>query len=265
MEQLSGLTALVTGGGAGIGRSICLAFANEGMNVVVADREEERAREVAAEVEGTGVKALALTCDVGDAASVEAMADKAYEAFGAVNVLVNNAGILQMGPVADAPQEDWDWLFHVNLWGVVNGVRTFVPRMRAQGSPAHIVNTSSLSGVFAVPGLGVYTAAKYGVMAICETLRDELKPEGIGVSVLCPGPTRSRIGETARITGLERVSREEADLGYLGYKEPDWVAAQVVAGVKANRLYIFSHKNGRITTEKRFNEMLEAFDVLPDE
>ena len=263
--DLKGLTAVVTGGGAGIGQAMCLAWADASMNVVVADVVEERAKETAGQVEAKGVRALAVACDVGDARSVEALADAAYGAFGQVNVLCNNAGVVQFGPVALAPQDDWDWLFHVNLWGVVNAVRTFVPRLRAQGGGLrHIVNTASLSGVFAVPGLGVYTASKYAVVGISETLRDEVTKDGIGVSVLCPGPTPSRIGETARTTvepGRRALDEVGGQFRFDETRSAADVAATVKAGVLAGRLYLFPHPSGRRAAERRFNEMLADFEA----
>lgn len=263
--DLKGLTAVVTGGGAGIGQAMCLAWADAGMNVVVADVVADRAKETAGQVEAKGVRALAVACDVGDATSVEALADAAYGAFGQVNILCNNAGVVQFGPVTLAPQDDWDWLFHVNLWGVVNAVRTFVPRMRGQGGGfRHIVNTASLSGVFAVPGLGVYTASKYAVVGISETLRDELKKDGIGVSVLCPGPTPSRIGETARTTvepGRRALDEVGGQFRFDETRSAADVAATVKAGVLAGRLYLFPHPSGRRAAERRFNEMLADFEA----
>jgi NAD(P)-dependent dehydrogenase (short-subunit alcohol dehydrogenase family) len=268
MQDLHGKTAVITGGGAGIGLAMCRVFADEGMNVVIVDRESDRAKAVAEELSTKNVGTLPLTCDVSDAKAVEAMADAVYRQFGAAHLLCNNAGVVQFGPVCDAPLDDWDWLFKVNLWGVVNCIRTFVPRMKAQGGEAHIVNTSSLSGTFAVPGLGVYTASKYAVMGISETMRMELKNDGIGVSVLCPGPTPSRIGETARTSApagmpVFDTTDPDADLRYLGAREASVVAGCVRDGVKANRLYIFSHNPGHIAVEKRFNQMLDDFKVAP--
>lgn len=267
MKELEGRTALVTGGGAGIGRAMCKVWADAGMNVVVADIDGSRAREVAEEIGSGTVRSLPVECDVSQPGSVKDLADAAYEELGAVHVLCNNAGVVQFGPVADASLDDWEWLFAVNFWGVVHCIREFVPRLRAQGSPAHIVNTSSLSGVFAVPLLGVYTAAKYGVMAISETLRMELADEGIGVSVLCPGPTTSRIGETARLSlpaGKTFRDYPGADLSYLGTREADEVAGCVKRAVLEDRFYVFSHRPGRTTTEKRFQEMLRDFDAAPE-
>jgi NAD(P)-dependent dehydrogenase (short-subunit alcohol dehydrogenase family) len=265
-SQLRGLTALVTGGGSGIGQAMCLTWAEAGMNVVVADVVAGRAEETARAVEAKGVRALPISCDVGAAGAVESLANAAYGAFGAVNVVCNNAGVVQFGPVALAPQADWDWLFRVNLWGVVNVARSFVPRMRAQGEGfRHIVNTASLSGIFAVPGLGVYTASKYAVVGISETLRDELKRDGIGVSVLCPGPTPSRIGETARTTTEpgRAVFEDAGQFNFLESRTAEQVAACVRDGVLANRLYIFSHKPGRIAAQRRFDEMLADFAAAP--
>ena len=265
-SKLEGLNALVTGGGSGIGRAMCLTWAEAGMNVVVADVVPGRAEETAREVEAKGVRALPITCDVSDADAVEALAEAAWGAFGAVNVVCNNAGVVQFGPVVLAPQTDWDWLFKVNLWGVVNVARAVVPRMRAQGeSLRHIVNTASLSGIFAVPGLGVYTASKYAVVGISETLRDELKRDGIGVSVLCPGPTPSRIGETARTTTEpgRPVFEDPRRFNFLETRTVEQVAACVRDGVLANRLYIFSHKPGRIAAQRRFDEILADFEAAP--
>jgi NAD(P)-dependent dehydrogenase (short-subunit alcohol dehydrogenase family) len=265
-SQLEGLTALVTGGGSGIGQAMCLTWAEAGMNVVVADVIAGRAEETARAVEAKGVRALPISCDVGDAGAVESLANAAYGAFGAVNVVCNNAGVVQFGPVALAPQTDWDWLFKVNLRGVVNIARAFVPRMRAQGEGLrHIVNTASLSGIFAVPGLGVYTASKYAVVGISETLRDELKRDGIGVSVLCPGPTPSRIGETARTTTEpgRAVFEDAGQFNFLETRTAEQVAACVRDGVLAGRLYIFSHKPGRRAAQRRFDEILADFDAAP--
>ena len=263
--DLKGLTAVVTGGGSGIGQAMCLAWADAGMKVVVADVLSDRAEETAELARAKGVQALAATCDVGDAQSVEALAEQAYATFGQVNVLCNNAGVVQFGPVLLAPRDDWDWLFRVNLWGVVNVIRAFVPRMRAQGeSFRHVVNTASLSGIFAVPGLGVYTASKYAVVGLSETLRDELKKDGIGVSVLCPGPTPSRINETARVAvepGRRPLDEVGGQFRFDETRTAAQVAASVRAGVLAGRLYIFSHPSGRRAAERRFNEMLADFEA----
>ena len=267
--NLKGLTALVTGGGSGIGRAMCLDWAEAGMNVAVADVLAERADAVAREVETKGVRALPIACDVGDAAAVETSRGKGLRGVRQRERRLQQCRrrCTSSGLVALAPQEDWDWLFRVNLWGVVNVICTFVPRLRAQGEGLrHIVNTASLSGVFAVPGLGVYTASKYAVVGLSETLRDELAGDGVGVSILCPGPTPSRIGETARTT-VEPGRRALEDTGrfnFLGTRTAEQVAASVREGVLANRLYIFSHNGGRKGAERRFAEIMEDFEGALD-
>jgi NAD(P)-dependent dehydrogenase (short-subunit alcohol dehydrogenase family) len=248
---------VVTGGGAGIGRSLCLAFAAEGMNVVVADREADRAQAVADEVAVTGARALAQTCDVTDAAAVDRLRDAALDSFGAVNILCNNAGVVQSGPLAEASLEDWDWVFKVNLFGVINGIRSFVPQMKRQGG-GHIVNSASLAGMFVLPGFGIYSASKFAVVAISETLRIELASDGIGVSVLCPGPVRSRIDETTRTRGL--VVRNLVDgPPLLALCEPEDAAQQVLTAIEANRPYIFTRADGVVGTKMRFEAILADF------
>lgn len=262
MNQFMGKTALVTGGGAGIGRSLCLAFAAEGMRVVIADREADRAEQVAAEVEAAGGTALPQACDVTDRTAVERLKEAVNGTFGAVDILCNNAGVVQEGPLVEAPQEDWDWVFNVNVWGVVNGIRAFVPEMKARGS-GHVLNTASLSGLYAMPGSGVYTASKYAVVAISETLRIELRPNGIGVSVLCPGFVHTRIDETTRTRpGIEDLPSPEGGPP-LGWCEPEDAASRVIAGIRENRQYIYTHAGGALRAKMRFDAILKDFAEMP--
>lgn len=270
MEDLRGGTAVITGGGSGIGRGMALTFAGEGMNVVVADIEAAPAEAVAAEAKERGVRAIGVACDVSNAASVEALAERAYGEYGRVNVLCNNAGVLVNKPLADATDADWQWIFSVNVNGVVYGVRSFLPRMRTQGSPAHIVNTASQAGLAAVlgggGGLGVYAASKYAVVAFSETLRHELAEEGIGVSVLCPGGVRTRIGESARnrpseLGGPQAAPRRDGPVPGTSMTglEPMEVGQLVLNGVKANRGYIITQHENRGPILDRFANILEAF------
>ena len=200
MENLSGKVALVTGAGSGIGRGIALACADEGMHVILADVQEGTAQAVAAEVEAREVQALPVDLDVTDTVGYEWLAEQVYAEFGELNLLVNNAGVLTGGVVSEATQADWDWTFSVNMYGIVNGVQAFLPRMRAQDSEAHIVNTVSMAGLRLneVIPLGVYSASKHAAFAYSESLRDELAAEGIGVSALCPGGVDTLIGEAGR-------------------------------------------------------------------
>ena len=153
--ELRGRTAVVTGGASGIGRALIQRFAREGANVVVADLDDAGMAAVAGEAQALGVKALAVRTDVADLAQMQALAARAFEAFGAVHVLCNNAGVAMWGGLESATHRDWQWVLGVNLWGVIHGVEAFVPRMIARGEPAHIVNTASMAGLIASKGLGV--------------------------------------------------------------------------------------------------------------
>lgn len=259
MKDFRGRTAVVTGGGAGIGRALCLAFAAEGMDVVVVDLMQARAEEVAHDILQVGGRAIAVSCDVGDASAVDHLRDVAFATFGAVHVLCNNAGVAQSGPLVEATLADWEWLFKINLGGVVNGIRSFAPMMKQQGV-GHIVNSASLSGLFALPGHGVYTASKYAVVAISETLRIELASHGVGVSVLCPGPVRSRIEETTRIRGAVERDLVKGPPA-LGFRDPEDASAAVLAAIRDNRQYVYTHPDGVVGVEMRFKEILADFAV----
>ncbi len=190
MDDLVGRTAVVTGGGSGIGRAIVLELAGAGMNVVIADIEEDAARAVASEAEAAGARAIAVHADVSDFASVQALADTAYAEFGAVHVLCNNAGVLIFGDMQKLKIEDWNWLLGVNVFGVLNGIYAFLPRMLESGEPGHIVNTASIA---ALSGHGVYGVSKSAILNITETLREDLQDTPIGVSCLCPGMLNTKI------------------------------------------------------------------------
>ena len=196
MQQLADKTAVVTGGGQGIGRGIALALAREGMRTAILDIELDAAERTTKEIESAGGRAIALQVDVTRERSLADAAAAVAKAFGPVHVLSNNAGVsAPQGPIADKTDKDWQWVFSVNLFGIVKAVQAFLPGMRArtrgharghalgQGEGGHIVNTSSMAGLIAVPELqvGVYTASKYACTAYCEILRAELAPEGIGV------------------------------------------------------------------------------------
>ena len=193
MRDLAGKTAVITGAGSGIGRAVALELAAKGMNVVVSDLDPGAAHLVADEVESHGVSSLAVATDVGDRASVEALAIAAFKEFGAVHVLHCNAGIALLLRMESTTDDDWDLISKVNLFGVINGIQAFLPRMKAVEGERHIVATASMSGIVAFPTLGAYTATKYAVVGICETLRQELEADNIGVSVLCPGPVQTNI------------------------------------------------------------------------
>ena len=198
MNELNGRTAVVTGGGSGIGRGITLGLAAEGMRIAILDLNEEAANSVATEVSDLGGEALALAVDVTSSDALGAAAKEIGARLGDVSVLCANAGVmLPIGPLTDKSEADWEYVFSVNMHGVVKTVAAFLPHLRAQDE-GHIVNTASLGGIVSVPQipLGVYIASKYACVGYSECLREELSPHGIGVSVLCPGWVSTRIMES---------------------------------------------------------------------
>jgi NAD(P)-dependent dehydrogenase (short-subunit alcohol dehydrogenase family) len=274
LKDLAGRVAVVTGGGSGIGRGICQQLAAEGMHVVVADIERRAAEETAAMLADSGARILVADADVASPDSMEALADRVYRELGAAHLLCNNAGVIVRGPLVDLTPADWRWLLSVNLEGVGNGVRAFVPRMRKQSGGAHIVNTASIAGVAPLDSesIGLYAASKAAVVAFSEVLRRELEPEGIGVSILLPGRTPSRLGHAARNRPDEfggRISDVPADaeaqirnaVRDLGLTEPIENGRALVRGVLANRLYIMADAERRSAPEARFRRMVEDFDA----
>ncbi len=274
MRELRDRVAVVTGGGSGIGRGICLAAAEEGMHVVVADVEADAAEETAALVKEQGARALAVPTDVTDRASVDALAEAAYREFGAAHLLCNNAGVLVVSPIEEMMAQDLEWMLRVNLYGVLNGVQAFLPRMRAQEGEKHIVNTASMSGLVAGRGgglLGGYVASKFAVVGLTESLRLELVPEGIEVSLFCPGATETRIREAQRnrpeAFGPARERPETPTAPRDPSRSPDTrrqpleVGRLVLAGVRENRPYIITHPETRPLIEERTRGILAGYDA----
>jgi NAD(P)-dependent dehydrogenase (short-subunit alcohol dehydrogenase family) len=271
VRELHDRIAVITGGGSGIGRAIALTAAARGMHVAVLDVELAAAEKVAAEVRDQGRRSLAIGCDVSDRAAVEAAAERSYAEFGACHLLCNNAGVLVLGPLDERSDDDWRWALGVNLFGVIHGIQAFVPRMRDQGGEAHIVNTASMAGLSALPSLGVYTTTKYAVVGLSESLRIDLAPHGIGVSVLCPGGVATRIVESDRNRPAElgRGGIGEADRQRVATAsnesvadmiDPAIVGRAVIDAVCENRLWILTHPHWKAGVEQRFDSILKAFD-----
>lgn len=280
MRELDSRIAVVTGGGSGIGRALALAFADEGMDVAIGDIETEPGERVADEVRAKGRRALAVACDVTDAASVRALAASAREALGGAHVVCNNAGVVAGKQTADMSDADWDWVLSVDLQGVVNGLQAFLPGLVAQGE-GHVVNTGSIAGLvpMAAPNVIAYTTAKYGVVGITETLYEELRPHGVGASVICPGVVNTRIGESARnrpaaAGGPPRepeppiqppASGEMPRIIGANVREPEDIARHVVTAVRNDHLYVVTHPETREAVEERFAAILAAYDRLDAE
>lgn len=246
--HLEGKVAVITGGASGIGRGIAEQLVAAGMKVVIGDIEAESLQSTA-----DALGALGVRTDVTDSSSVEALAQAALAAHGAVHVVCNNAGIGPMAPVADMTLSDWRWIIDVNLMGVIYGVQSFLPILKANPDGGHIVNTSSIAGLVAGPGIGGYAVTKYAVTALSEALALELAAENskVGVSILCPGPVRSNIGKSERNRpgDLEPGKLQDVDLENApGFEEMiiPWINASeagaiVLDAIKSGDLYVFTH------------------------
>ena len=245
---------VVTGGGSGIGRSIAISTARRGARVVVSDIEEEYAAKVAEEIRDSGGTAIAVQTDVGDYQSVVALADRAYQEYGRVDVLCNNAGVT-MRPfraIWDASLADFEWMMRINYFGVIHGLLAFLPRMRAQQGHKHIVNTSSFATLDEVPGHGMYTASKAAIDGISDVLRAELADHGddFGVTILYPGAVKTRIATSERLRA-EADRSEVRQVKAYPYPwepkphnqpiEPDSVGEMVVHAIEHNLPYCLTH------------------------
>lgn len=262
MESFKGKVAVVTGGASGIGRALVLALAHEGARVVIADLDEAAMDVVGGQVRAQGAEALTIRTDVTDLGQVQALAERAFKAFGAVHVLCNNAGVAAWGGLERATHRDWQWVLGVNLWGVIHGVEAFVPRMIAAGEPGHIVNTASMAGLIASQGLGVYNTSKYAVVGLSETLAKDLKPYRIGVSVLCPMGVETRIRESERSRPAalrNEPGAEAAAVELIGrYLAPEAVAGMVLDAVRRGELYVITHDEGLEPLRRRFERMQQS-------
>jgi NAD(P)-dependent dehydrogenase (short-subunit alcohol dehydrogenase family) len=262
VDAFTDRVAVVTGGGSGIGRALTLALAREGAKVVVADVDEAAMESVAREARAHGAQAVAVRTDVTELAQVQALAERAWKTFGAVHVLCNNAGVAAWGGLEKATHRDWQWVLGVNLWGVIHGIEAFVPRMIAGGQRGHIVNTASMAGLIASRGLGVYNTSKYAVVGLSETLAKDLKPYGIGVSVLCPMGVETRIRESERSRPAalrNEPGTAEAAVELIGrYLTPDTVAGMVLDAMRRGELYVITHDEGLEPLRRRFDRMQQS-------
>ena len=273
MREFAGKTAFVTGGAGGIGLALGRAFAQAGMKVMLADIETDALQaavkslqEISPDIDGT-------ICDVADAESVERAARAAFEAFGNVHVVCNNAGVAAGGGIDHISLDNWRWVIDVNLMGVLHGIKSFLPHIRAHGEGGHIVNTASMAGMQSDLGFSPYGASKFAVVSMSEGLSLRLKPHGIGVSVLCPSYVRTRIGESGR-NRPERYGQSQpldpaAPAGAMVAEiarqieaglDPATVATRVLTAIREDQLYVFTHPGMRAEVEARFAAILAAMD-----
>ena len=243
MRELTGKVAVITGGASGIGRGLAEAFAAEGMRIVLGDLDERRLREVEVALGEAGTEVLPVRCDVASEASVQALAESAMERFGAAHVVCNNAGVVGRGDPWTGPTSAWEWIVGINLWGVIYGCQLFVPQMRAQGG-GHVINVASSAGLLCMPMMAPYNVTKAGVVALSETMCAELKPAGIGVTVLCPTFFRTKIMENSRYHGEgSTLGRVHKMMDRAKMQAPD-VARFALDAAAADQLYALPHDDG---------------------
>jgi NAD(P)-dependent dehydrogenase (short-subunit alcohol dehydrogenase family) len=275
MKNLKGKVAVVTGAASGIGRAMAERFAREGMKVVLAD-VEEKPLDDARDAIGKGAEVIAVRTDVSKSEQVDELARRTFEAFGGAHVVCNNAGVGAGGLMWEVPRADWEWILGVNLVGVVNGIRAFVPRMIEQGE-GHVVNTASIAGLTSAPTMGPYCTTKHGVVAMSECLQHDLNLAAGGkvkVSVLCPAWVKTKIADSGRNRPASAPRAQEA-LTPQGQMIETMVRAAVDAGMPAElvaervlqaivdeKFWILTHSKTKKMVEKRVRGILE--DVNPE-
>ena len=286
MKNLKNKVAVITGGASGMGLAFAHRFAAAGMSVAIADIEEAALTTAVAELTAAGAEVFGGLCDVSDIDSFRRFAADADAALGPAQVVCLNAGVAGSGDMVDLTMADWNWLLGVNLWGVIHGIRVFVPLMIEQGGPAHVVNTASMAGLISVPYLAAYNVSKHGVVTLSETLHRDLQLGGhadIGVSVLCPGLVMTNIFESQRNRPDELADGEEARglsalvggdgdgaatedaIGAFGQiLSPDDVGAAVVDAVREDRFYILTHPDStEALVRTRCDDIVEARHPTP--
>jgi NAD(P)-dependent dehydrogenase (short-subunit alcohol dehydrogenase family) len=266
MDDLEGRTAFVTGGANGIGLGLVRALLDQGCQVAIADIRQDAIERAVEMFDGRDVFGIQL--DVSSRDRFARAADAAEEALGPVSLLCNNAGVNLFRTIDESTYDDWDWVLGVNLHGVINGVMTFVPRMKERDEGGHIVNTASMASFLAGPVPGIYNCSKFAVRGLSESLRYSLATHGIGVSVLCPGLVNSYIYASdevrpealkAHATATDPAFVERLAEVHQSGMSPDEVAAHVIAAIRANRFYVFSHPEHKDELREVFDEIIADY------
>ena len=270
MESFSGKTAVVTGAASGIGFALAERFAREGMRVVLADIEEAALDSAVGRITATGAEAIAVVTDVSKAADVAALAERARSEFGGVHVACNNAGVFAGGLLWEESLADYQWLMDVNIWGVIHGIRTFIPIMLEQDTECHLVNTASMAALCAMPFAGIYHMTKHAVLALSESLHHELEvtSEKVKVSVLCPELIKTGIGTCERNRPTEyskpgdivesdarQLVLDSINEGIETAIDPSVMADRVVAAIRSETFYILSEDGWRETAHQRMEDI----------
>jgi len=270
MQDFTGKVAVITGGVEGIGRAIAERAAAAGMKLVLADIDAPRLDAVVADFVRRGIEAIGVKTDVSKQDQVETLAALAFERFGNIHLLVNNAGVGHSRPVWETTQADWDWVMGVNLYGVINGLRAFIPTMLAKGEPGHIVNTASMAGLTSQPSLAIYNASKHAVVTVSEGLHHDLtlRQSALRVSVLCPAWVKTRIhlsdrnrpaGEDTAPPGTMDPVAIKVGLAVMNAVENgipvEQVANDVFDAIAAERFYILTHPGHKAAIQVRMEDI----------
>jgi len=274
MQELKGKTAVISGGAEGIGLGVAQALGRHGMNVVLADINQEQLQQAEKILLDQDIQVLAVALDAADPVQWQQLAQRTVERFGKVHLLLNNAGVAGgSGPLEECEPKDWHWVVDVNLLGVVYGAQALIPLIKQHGEGGWIINVASMAGLLGLPLSGPYTATKAAVVGLSEAWRAELDPHGIQVSVLCPGFVKTRINLSQRNKQSHYQAAEDSQPPAEQSSEmakymqsvidaglaPEVVGERVVEAIAAKELYIFTHPNFRPAVQKRFAEIDAAF------
>jgi NAD(P)-dependent dehydrogenase (short-subunit alcohol dehydrogenase family) len=263
MQDFQGRVAVVTGAGSGIGLASATRFAEEGMKVVLADIQQDALDAAVASLQQSGHDVIGVRTDVSQCEQVQRLADRAMTAYGKVNIVHNNAGVVRAGTLEELTLEDWQWVLGVDLWSVIYGVKIFLPLLKQAGE-GHIINTASSAGLQASPNIGPYNVAKFGVVGLTETLRQELDEvdSPIGASVLCPGAVQTRICESERNRQATGIAAGQASVTDQTFRDtagpivdagiaPADVAEMIIAAIKSNDFWILTHPQWKTVMQER--------------
>jgi NAD(P)-dependent dehydrogenase (short-subunit alcohol dehydrogenase family) len=274
MDSFVGAGCVVTGGASGIGYSVAQHLAKRGTHLVIADLESADLEAAVTALRSEGVTVTGFTCDVRFPDQVDALADFAFGTLDHVDILFNNAGVGVSGPVQTTTLSDWKWVIDVDLWGPIHGVHSFLPRMVEQGRQGHILFTASYAGLAPVAGMGPYCVAKYGVVALAEVLRSELREHNIGVSILCPMRVATNFGKSGRssrdpgrsaadanaalVKAVPALAKGSAVAGRV--LSPDEIATAAIGAMEKNQLYVLPHDESREFIKRRFDRIDHTFE-----